>query len=117
MALSPEGTPPAPPPPRNDVLPFAIGIVAGLVLGSTVLTGIVVLFGALVVNALNRGNDSYGVLFGICVVPALALAWIAVVQTRKALSFVSGGLIGLAAGLLGGTALCTMMFAGLSGGH
>ena len=103
----------APQPPSSDTAGFIIGVIVGLGIGGTILTMVVFLGMAAIVSFLipSAGNTSWWALIGT--LPALALGWWAVVMTRKAMNFISGGLIGLAAGLLGGVSLCTLMFAGL----
>lgn len=112
MALSPENPPGAPPPSPNAIGAFVGGIVLGLVLGGTVLMLLFVALAAGIVSMLfpkSTGNW-YPLL---AMVPAFALGWWAVMRTRKSMSFFSGMLIGLAAGTLGGTALCAITLGGL----
>jgi hypothetical protein len=109
----------ASPPPKspNDVATFVIGLLVGLGVGGTVLTMIVMFAVAALIGVLApKAADGAGFLFA-GVVPALALGWWAVVLSRKVLNFVSGFVIGLAAGLLGGTSLCALVLGGLSNTH
>lgn len=125
MGLSPEGPPDggppaaAPPPHKEgDIIGFVIGLVIGLPVGGTVLTLLFLIIVAGVVQLLlpSASGDSTRWMF-LGGVPALALGWWAVVMSRKAMNFFTGALIGLAAGLLGGTALCALMMGGLSNMH
>jgi uncharacterized membrane protein YeiH len=106
---SPSGA--APPPKHNDIAGFIIGIVLGLGVGGSVLTLIVFwLVAALVSSIFKSATPGWFAFFAV--LPSLGLAWWAIMRSRKALNFVAGALIGLAAGLLGGVSLCSLMFSG-----
>ena len=113
MAPSPEEPAGGAPLRENQIAAFVIGLVLGLGIGGTLLT--LLCFGAvsLLSSLLFPKAQGDGWLAFFTALPALALGWWAVVLSRKALNFFSGAVIGLAAGLLGGTALCAIMIGGL----
>jgi hypothetical protein len=103
----------APPPAPNETLAFVIGLVVGLFVGGTALTLMDFLALALLAGVLHTAGQSTTWFLMLGTLPALALAWLAIVQSRKAMNFVSGGLIGAAAGLLGGATICALTFGAL----
>jgi hypothetical protein len=115
VAQSPDGPAGGPPAPRSEVAAFVIGLVLGLVIGGTLLT---LAWIAVVANVAQllfpRSSNNMAWLPYLGDVIALALAWWAVMQTRKTLNFFSGALIGLAAGMLGGVTLCSVMFGSIN---
>jgi hypothetical protein len=123
VGLSPEdppgGGPPAVAPPRKDgdTIGFIIGLVIGLPVGGSLLTLLVLFIVGVIATYVFKSQTESTWWLMLGEIPALALAWLAIVQSRKALNFVSGALIGLAAGLLGGTALCAVTLGGLSNMH
>ena len=113
MAQSPEG-PAGAPPPQPNVAGFVLGILLGLAIGGTVLTLLFFFFASWVAELLpGRAAQSTAYVF-LGIGPALALGWWAVVRTRHSLNPISGILIGLAAGMLGGVSLCGVLVGGLS---
>ena len=114
MAPSPEDpTGGAPSPAQKDVAAFVIGLIVGLGVGGVVLTMIFFFTVAAIVSLVfpKTSNNLWFTYFGT--IPAVALGWWAVMQSRKAMNFVSGGLIGLAAGMLGGVSLCGFLMGSL----
>ena len=112
MAPSPEEPAGGAPLRENQIAAFVIGLVLGLGIGGTLLT--LLCFGAVSIatSLLFPKVPGNGWLTFFTAVPALALGWWAVVLSRKAINFFSGAVIGLAAGLLGGTALCGILISG-----
>ena len=90
---------------------FIVGIVLGLLVGGTILT-LIVYAGALLVSA-GSAPLTYAITFGI----AVGLGVWGTILARKYLGFGSGIVIGLAAGLLGGAAVCAGAVNGLSNMH
>jgi hypothetical protein len=117
VAQSPE-SPAGGTPPKSEVAAFVIGLVLGLGIGGTILT--LVAF-ALVVWLTQllfpKSSNDVAWLPYLADIPALALGWWAIVQSRKAMNFFSGALIGLAAGMLGGVTICALMLGGLGDMH
>jgi hypothetical protein len=114
VALSPEGPAAGAPPPKSGIAGFVTGIILGLILGATVL--MLISFGtiaALTALLLPKAGNS-GFLQFLGLIPALALGWWAIVRLRYGLDFFSGALIGLSVGMLGGVALCSILYSGLS---
>jgi hypothetical protein len=117
VALSPETPAGGAPPQKSGTAGFIIGILLGLFVGATVL--MLISFGTiaglmswLLPNAVN--NSGFFQFLGL--IPALALGWWAIVRLRYGMNFVSGSLIGLSVGMLGGVTLCSLMYSGLSAG-
>jgi hypothetical protein len=93
-------------PPGNAGL-YVFGLLVGLLVGGTVLTlpiflAIAALVEGFLPNSMHR--SVWFILLGA--LPALAIGWFGLVRTRHGLTFISGALVGMAAGLLGGTAIC-----------
>jgi len=103
----------APPPAPNDTAAFVIGLVVGLFVGGTVLTLVVFFVVAMLAGVLHVAGENTTWFLLLGTLPALGFGWLAIVQSRKVLNFISGGLIGVAAGLLGGTTLCAFLFGAL----
>jgi hypothetical protein len=94
---------------------FLIGLLLGLAIGATVLTMLsFVIIGALTLKFLAHAPFNVAVLTFLGDIPALALGWWGVAQTRKATNFFSGALIGLGAGMLGGVTLGSLFLHRLS---
>jgi hypothetical protein len=90
------------------------GIVAGLVAGSTLLTlGVFFIMAGLLSSVL--GNHMWPV-FVVGYVVAVGIGAWGVVLGRARSNFLTGLLIGSAIGMLGGTALCNVLIAGMSNG-
>jgi amino acid transporter len=117
VAQSPEGPAGGAPTPKSEVGAFVIGLILGLGVGGTVLTllSFAIVAGLTQLLSPRAQGDSWVLFFAA--IPALGLGWWAVVLSRSAINFFSGALIGLAAGMLGGTALCAVMVGGLSDMH
>ena len=115
MAQSPEG-PTGAKGPRSDTAAFVTGIVLGLGVGGLVLTLLFFFIAAAIAESLPGSPQATGFVF-LGVIPALALGWWAVMRTRQAMNFISGALIGLAAGMLGGVSLCGILIGGFSNMH
>ena len=96
-------TPPSPP--KERIGGFIAGLLLGLVVGGTLLT-LLSYGGVALLASFLFPKSTGGWLPFFSSIPALALGWWAIVLSRKALNFFSGALVGLAAGMLGGTALC-----------
>jgi hypothetical protein len=115
VAQSPEGPAGGVPAPKNEVAAFVIGLVLGLGIGGPLLTLVWIAVVSNVAQLLfphSSNNMTWLPYFGDIL--ALALGWWAIVQSRKALNFFSGALIGLAAGMLGGVTLCSFMFSSMN---
>lgn len=90
------------------------GIVVGLFIGGTVLALMLfVLFGA----AADKASKSQALAFVCEYIVALLLGVGALMAVRRNVGFASGLLVGIAAGLLGGTAFCNVLVGGLNNMH
>lgn len=98
---------------------FIGGIVAGLFAGGTGLTLLVFLLGLLIAAGLDRvtHNASTFVAILICYAIALGIGVLGVILVRKNVGFLSGFVIGVAAGLLGGVSICGGIAGGFSNMH
>jgi hypothetical protein len=94
-----------------QVGPMIIGIVVGMGLGGTVLFFCVLLvIGVLSATMGGRANDvSTQIAFVIAYIVAAGAGLWGVLLARKAVNFLAGLIIGLAAGLLGSSALCNLI--------
>ncbi len=101
-------------PPKPSAGALIGGIVLGLVAGSTLLTfGVFFVIAALFSSSL--GNRMWPV-FAVGYVVAVAIGAWGLVLGRVRSNFWTGMLIGSAIGMLGGTALCNVLIAGMSNG-
>lgn len=90
------------------------GIVTGLFIGGTVLALLLfVLFGVTV----DKVSKNQGLIFVCEYVVAVLIGVGAMIAVRRSVGFGSGLLVGLAAGLLGGTAFCNVLVGGLNNMH
>jgi hypothetical protein len=89
---------------------FISGLVIGLVVGGTLLALLIFILIAGIVNKVDP-NVSGGWWLALGAVPATGLGWLGIVRTKKATDFLAGLLIGLAGGLLGATAICSLIAA------
>lgn len=104
------------PPVKPDVTTFIIGLVVGLFLGGSALTLVLfVLFG--VGLGQSEKTNGLGLAFILEYVVAILLGIGAAIAVRRRVGIVSGLLLGLAAGLLGGTTLCNVLAGGLNNMH
>jgi hypothetical protein len=104
------------PPVKTDVTALVIGLVVGLLLGGSVVTLILfLLFGVAMDQAAKTNGPA--LTFILEYVVAVLLGVGAAVALRRSVGFGSGLLLGLAAGLLGGTALCNVLAGGLNNMH
>ena len=104
------------PPVKADVTAFIIGLVVGLFLGGSVLTLILFLVFGLAVDQVQKTNG-LGLAFILEYVAAVFIGIGAALALRRRVGIISGLLLGLAAGLLGGTALCNVIAGGLNNMH
>lgn len=90
------------------------GIVVGLFVGGTALALLLfVLFGVTV----DKFSKNQGLAFVCEYVVAVLIGAGALMAVRRNVGFGSGLLVGLAAGLLGGTAFCNVLVGGLNNMH
>lgn len=100
------------PPPANTGA-FIGALIGGLFAGGTILTLVVFLFG-LLIDATRNGSFA-GIVFDYAV--AVAICALGFVLVRKNVGFLSGFVIGAAAGLLGGISVCSGIAGGLNNMH
>ncbi|HEY1976913.1 MAG TPA: hypothetical protein VGG89_10230 [Candidatus Baltobacteraceae bacterium] len=102
------------PPVKSDVTTFIIGVVVGMLVGGSVLTLVLFLvFGI----AIGQATKNLSLAFILEYAVAILLGTGAAMAVRRNVGIVSGLLVGLAAGLLGGTALCNTIAGGLNNMH
>lgn len=100
-------------PPANTGALVA-GIVVGLFIGGTALALLLfVIFGVTV----DKFSKNQGLAFAGEYVVAVLIGVGALMAVRRSVGFGSGLLVGLAAGLLGGTAFCNVLAGGLNNMH
>lgn len=100
------------PPPNTGAL--VAGIVVGLFIGGTALALLLfVLFGVTV----DKISKNQSLVFVCEYVVAILIGAGALMAVRRSVGFGSGLLVGLAAGLLGGTAFCNVLVGGLNNMH
>jgi hypothetical protein len=102
------------PRPTPSAGPLIGGIVAGLVVGATVLTLTVFLVATTVLSSLHR--DQVTPVFIVCYVIAIALGAGGLILGRSRSGFWTGLITGASVGMLGGTAICNLVIAGMSNG-
>jgi hypothetical protein len=100
--------------PKPSAGPLVAGIVTGLVAGSTVFFLVVFLVSVAILSSLHQ--DRQVPVLVACYVIAVALGAWGLVLGRARSNFLVGLLIGGAIGMLGGTALCNVLLAGMSNG-
>lgn len=100
-------------PPANTGALVA-GIVVGLFIGGTALALLLfVLFGV----TIDKVSKNQNLVFVCEYVVAVLIGVGALMAVRRSVGFGSGLLVGLAAGLLGGTAFCNVLVGGLNNMH
>lgn len=94
---------------------FIAGILVGLFLGGTILAFLLfVIFG---VTAERLGKNAQELAFVAEYIVAGLIGVGGIIVLRRSVHIGSGLLIGIAAGLLGGSALCNAMVGGLNNMH
>lgn len=98
---------------------FIGGIVAGLFAGGTGLTFLIFLLGLLIAAALEQiaHNASMLVALFISYAIALGIGFLGIILVRKNVGFLSGFVIGIAAGVFGGVSICSGIAGGLNNMH
>lgn len=91
------------------------GIVVGLLIGGSVLA--LILFAIFTVVVDRFGKNIEGLAFVFEYIVAILIGVGAMIAVRRSVGFGSGLLVGLAAGLLGGTAICNVLVGGLNNMH
>lgn len=90
---------------------FIGGLIAGFAIGGVVLMPVAVLTSVLVFNRFSNANPNLAFIAVYVLGVALGLWALALVRSR--VDFTSGFVGGIAAGLLGLTALCNVLLGGL----
>lgn len=99
-------------PVRTDA--FIIGLVVGLLVGGSALALLLfVLFGVALDGVTKNPSLAFILEYVVAILIGLGAAW----AVRKNVGFMSGLLVGLSAGLLGGTAFCNVLVGGLNNMH
>ena len=104
-------------PPANTGA-FIGGVVAGLFAGGTGLTLIVFLVGlaiAVLFDPKHNGSAIVADIFSYAI--AAAVAALGIFFVRRNVGFLSGFVLGVAAGLLGGISVCSGITSGLNNMH
>jgi RsiW-degrading membrane proteinase PrsW (M82 family) len=101
--------------PGPNVGSFIVGVVVGLFVGGTALAFLLFVVFGVIVDRL--GKNAVELAFVAEYLVAALIGVSGILALRRTLHVGSGLLIGLAAGLLGGSALCNAIVGGLNNMH
>ncbi|MBV8491497.1 MAG: hypothetical protein JO199_13300 [Candidatus Eremiobacteraeota bacterium] len=102
----------APPPQRSTALPFAIGVVVGLLAGSIFLWLLLLAGSSMLTSALHV-KAAWAPLIP-CYIVGIALGYFGVREMMKGVGFLGGFMLGAAVGALGSSTLCTLVVGTMS---